>query len=388
MQKHRRIADLLALRDRPDLTMPEGRDLLDALRIEIAAAWETSEVRRERPSPVDEARSGLVVFEQTLWDALPRFLRVLDERARHPHRARPADGRGAAALRVVDWRRSRRQPRGDRARDRDGLPVDALAGGEPVPARGRRAALRAVDERCQRRAARARRATPTSPIASCCATCARASPPRCGPSRHGSRARRSHPCPIIERAEDLAEPLRLCHRSLVETGDSVMAGGRLRDLLRRVAAFGATLVRLDLRQHASRHAEAMTTITRELGLGAYEEWSEARAPGVPAARAAGAAAAHPGRSRRVGRRARGARDVPHGGAAAGRVARRLRHLDGHAAVGRADRRAAAEGVRRRSAAARRAAVRDHRRPAPRRRHPARAAGAALVSPRGATGGRK
>ena len=76
MQKHRRIADLLALRDRPDLTPPERDELLDALRIEIAAAWETSEVRRERPSPVDEARSGLVVFEQALWDALPRFLRV------------------------------------------------------------------------------------------------------------------------------------------------------------------------------------------------------------------------------------------------------------------------------------------------------------------------
>ena len=157
MQKHRRIADLLALRDRPDLTLPEGRDLLDALRIEIAAAWETSEVRRERPSPVDEARSGLVVFEQTLWDALPRFLRVLDEALVTHTGPRPADGCGAPAVRVLDWRRSRRQPRGDRARDRDRLPADAVAGGEPVPARGRRAALRAVDERCQPRAARARR---------------------------------------------------------------------------------------------------------------------------------------------------------------------------------------------------------------------------------------
>ena len=33
------------------------------------------------------------------------------------------------------------------------------------------------------------------------------------------------PVPVIERAEDLAEPLRVCHRSLVETGDSVLAGG-------------------------------------------------------------------------------------------------------------------------------------------------------------------
>ena len=136
------------------------------------------------------------------------------------------------------------------------------------------------------------------------------------------------PVPIIERAEDLAEPLTLCHRSLVEMGDSVMASGRLRDLLRRVAAFGATLVRLDLRQHASRHAEAMTTITRELGLGAYEEWSEADRQAFLLHELQGRRPLDPGRSRRVGRRAGGARDVPHCGEAAGRVAGRVRHLDG------------------------------------------------------------
>src|SRR5918995_1377502 len=83
------------------------------------------------------------------------------------------------------------------------------------------------------------------------------------------------PVPVIEHADDIAEPLRLCHRSLVEMGDSVLASGRLCDVLRRVAAFGAHLVRLDVRQHAARHEEAMTTITRELGLGAYNEWTEA-----------------------------------------------------------------------------------------------------------------
>ena len=35
-------------------------------------------VRRERPTPLDETRSGLLIFEQTLWDALPAVLRTLD----------------------------------------------------------------------------------------------------------------------------------------------------------------------------------------------------------------------------------------------------------------------------------------------------------------------
>ena len=50
--------------------------------------------------------------------------------------------------------------------------------------------------------------------------------------------------------------------------------GRLTDLLRRVAAFGVTLARLDIRQDSARHTEALTAITAALGLGSYAEWDE------------------------------------------------------------------------------------------------------------------
>src|SRR5262249_39109678 len=77
-------------------------------------------------------------------------------------------------------------------------------------------------------------------------------------------------------AAEFVEPLHPCHRSLIETGQNVIAEGRLTDILRRTAAFGLTLVRLDLRQHASRHAEALDAITRRRGLGSYLEWDESR----------------------------------------------------------------------------------------------------------------
>ena len=35
-------------------------------------------MRRERPSPLDEVRSALAVFEHTIWDAVPDYLRSLD----------------------------------------------------------------------------------------------------------------------------------------------------------------------------------------------------------------------------------------------------------------------------------------------------------------------
>src|SRR5204863_302245 len=51
-------------------------------------------------------------------------------------------------------------------------------------------------------------------------------------------------------ADDFAAPLRLCYRSLVDTGNRIIAAGGLTDVLRRVSAFGLTLARLDLRQES------------------------------------------------------------------------------------------------------------------------------------------
>ena len=80
---------------------------------------------------------------------------------------------------------------------------------------------------------------------------------------------------ILERAQ-LAEPLQLCYTSLVETGHELIAGGRLTDVLRRVAVFGVTLARLDIRQASDRHTEALDAVTRAVGLGSYAEWDEPR----------------------------------------------------------------------------------------------------------------
>ena len=84
-------------------------------------------------------------------------------------------------------------------------------------------------------------------------------------------------------AAELAEPLELCFRSLVSTGNGVIAAGRLTDILRRVATFGVTLARLDLRQEAQRHTAAVDWIAQAAGMGSYAEMSRARSP-APARR--------------------------------------------------------------------------------------------------------
>ena len=99
--KYNRVAAALAGRDRPDLTPTEREALLESMRREIAGAWHTEEVRRERPSPLDEVRSGMAVFEETIWNAVPELCRSLDRTLRRiVKRSLPLD---AAPIRFGSW---------------------------------------------------------------------------------------------------------------------------------------------------------------------------------------------------------------------------------------------------------------------------------------------
>ena len=44
----------------------------------IAQIWHTEEFLEQRPTPIDEARWSFAVIENSLWDAVPEFMRDLD----------------------------------------------------------------------------------------------------------------------------------------------------------------------------------------------------------------------------------------------------------------------------------------------------------------------
>ncbi|KAL4853378.1 Phosphoenolpyruvate carboxylase 2 [Chlorella vulgaris] len=73
--KHSRIAAQLAHIDRQDLTQEERDHAIEELIREITALWQTDELRRKKPTPLDEARGGLHIVEQSLWSSLPKLLR-------------------------------------------------------------------------------------------------------------------------------------------------------------------------------------------------------------------------------------------------------------------------------------------------------------------------
>lgn len=54
----------------------------------------------------------------------------------------------------------------------------------------------------------------------------------------------------------------------------MIADGRLLDLIRRVYCFGMSLLKLDLRQESTRHADTLDAVTTYLGYGSYKSWDE------------------------------------------------------------------------------------------------------------------
>jgi phosphoenolpyruvate carboxylase len=75
----RRLYRLLDRFDDPRLTRAEDRELRRRLREEISVLWQTSPVREQRPTPVDEVRAAMVFFDETLFTATPRLYRALHE---------------------------------------------------------------------------------------------------------------------------------------------------------------------------------------------------------------------------------------------------------------------------------------------------------------------
>jgi phosphoenolpyruvate carboxylase len=277
IHKYNRIAALLARRDRPDLTRPEQEEVVASLRREIEAAWDTDEVRHERPTPLDEVRGGLIVFEQSLWHALPRFLRSVDRALLAvTGRALPLE---ASPVRYGSWIGG----------DRDGNP-------SVTPDVTRKACLLsrwvAVELYSKEVDALRDELSMTSATPALRERAGDAREPYrelLREVRGNLRATREwieaslnadHDVApgdgVYRDAEALAAPLRLCFQSLVDSGDALIAHGRLTDLLRRLFAFGMVLARLDIRQESDRHTQALDAITRALRLGAYAEWDESQ----------------------------------------------------------------------------------------------------------------
>jgi phosphoenolpyruvate carboxylase len=99
----RRAANLLERLDDPRLVPDEDADIRRRLREEIAILWRTSDLRTTALSPLDEVRTVLAFFDETLFSLLPRVLRSLDG-------ALDVDGGGPADAHASDSGRTGTRP--------------------------------------------------------------------------------------------------------------------------------------------------------------------------------------------------------------------------------------------------------------------------------------
>ena len=272
-KKHSAIDRCLEQLDHQDLTTPERNAVLENLRREITAAWMTDEVYRHRPTPLDEVRWGLGVFEQTLWDAVPAYLREVDAAlVEVTDKALPLS---SVPIRFGSW------IGGDRDGNRSVTPevtkqACLLARWMAVNLYQKEiAALR--DELSMRSGSaelRARVGKSGEPYRVLLKEALRKLKATRRHIEAALEGRESHQDEIYQDSSELAEVLALCRRSLKATNLTLLATGRLLDLERRLACFGLTLVRLDIRQEAARHTQALDVVTKDLGLGSYSQWEE------------------------------------------------------------------------------------------------------------------
>ncbi|WP_375752298.1 phosphoenolpyruvate carboxylase [Vibrio sp. HN007] len=256
-----------------DLSVKERQKTERRLEQLIAQSWHSDDMRKQRPTPLDEAKWGFAVVENSLWQAVPDFLRELNEKVTdYLGEGLPID---AQPVHFSSWMGG----------DRDGNPfvTHKITREVLLLSRWKAADLYLGDIQ--------ELITELSMI-NCNDGLRELAGDAHEPYRAVLKPLRSllrdtlevldadinlKDVPnkaILESVDQLWKPLLTCYKSLHECGMGVIADGSLLDTLRRIKAFGVHLVRLDIRQESTRHSDVLSEVTRYLGIGDYDQWSE------------------------------------------------------------------------------------------------------------------
>jgi phosphoenolpyruvate carboxylase len=306
----RRVAVELARLDAPRLPGDDEATATRRLLEEITGLWRTAQLRRDRPSPLDEVRSVMAVFDATLFRLVPATYRALEQAL-----AGEASGTGpppfGAYLRWGSWVGG----------DRDGNPsvtAETTRAAMAIQADHVLRGLEAVTRRVGHALTVAGATTPPRP--ELLASLARDTAAFPGPA--AAVATRWPDEPYLQKlllaAERLADtraalvvppgpaPLgypyrhagefladvRLVQASLAAAGAARLAYGELQHLAWQAETFGFHLASLEVRQHAAVHAEAVAELApgaagdaAALDRLAVEGWGSAPPSGVSEATA-------------------------------------------------------------------------------------------------------
>ena len=274
IRKYDQIVDTLADRQNGSLLSFEQDKLRGRLHRLVEEIWATDEIRTTRPTAIDEAKWGFAVIENSLWQAVPDFIRHLDRlSSRHLGQSLPID---VQPFKFYSWMGG----------DRDGNPnvthkitrevlllgrwMAAELYSRDVYSLGGDLSMSEANEELRQLFPESR-----TPYREAMFVLRR----RIQATLEWAEARlqgRSAEAPddLIASREDLLAPLMICYKSLNDVGLPHIANGPLMDTIRRIHCFGINLVPLDIRQDGERHVKAIDELVAYLELGSYTQWPE------------------------------------------------------------------------------------------------------------------
>ena len=255
IQKYHKIIEILEerdlLKDYPSKLKALDKKLYD----EFTIIWNTDDLKRVKPSPFDEARWGLAIIEDSLWDTIPKVYRRLNSIfVQNMDKGLP---KNFNPIEFGSWMGG----------DRDGNPNVTAKVTKEVILLSRWEAAKLYEksltkiirsysmEKCSKKILRK--------------TGKSYEPYRVFLRPLRDQMRATHrmieqylinkkpldPKRLLRSKEEILKPLRVVRQSLEQNNNENLASGELLDLMRRAKCFGINLAKLDIRQESSRHSQ-------------------------------------------------------------------------------------------------------------------------------------
>jgi len=275
INKHVQLSDCLSALELQCLDVDERKVIISRIEQLISQAWHTNDIRAKRPTPLDEAKWGYAVIENSLWHAVPQFIRYFNQVTQ--------DKLGIqlkkihSPIRFTSWMGG----------DRDGNPFVTSEVTQSVLDHGRWMAIDLISRDIDMLSSELSMYQADEHVKALIGE-------QHEPYRYLLKQLKSEldetiqalenkikgevgsEQEVITHIEQVKSPLTLIYNSLNNCNMSQIADGLLLDTLLRLECFGINLCSLDIRQDSSRHADAIGAIVKHLELGDYTAWSEAQ----------------------------------------------------------------------------------------------------------------
>jgi len=274
IQKYNKIIKILEKRDLYKKNLSKLKTLDKDLYNEITIIWNTDELKRSKPTPSEEARWGLAVIEDSLWDSIPKVYRQLNNIfLKNMRKSLP---RNFNPIEFGSWMGG----------DRDGNPNVTSEVTNEALLLSRWEAAKLYEKELTNLIRSLSMKKCSTQILNITGKTFEPYRVFLRPLRDKLRAThiliKKHLVnkkpldhkKLLSNTDEILTPLRIVRDSLNQNQSENIAEGDLLDLIRRARCFGINLARLDIRQESSRHTKLISEIIKKKYNKDYFSWNE------------------------------------------------------------------------------------------------------------------